>query len=285
MELADSTSLTRRAKVKAEYRVVAANSLRNNYVYAVVLSIAMHYESHTPLTQAEKDARTDTHKWISSVLGEHLNMRPIQARLTFGIDDVTIVAFRGGSDELQWAAVDTRAADDTRAYYLVDDGNGNQFLLRMRLTMVSSGRGEKCRIIATVSGLTEEQLGGRKIKIFKVWGATQAAGLDPAVATDTSPNNYGVLIMQTNNADYENSKYVYEQEAEAMIESVRKQDPTYRADCPRPEDTAVVQEDGAHAPLKYSDSRTTLERYDRRRIRVVKTAAGASATEAAVRFA
>ena len=186
---------------------------------------------------------------------------------------------------MQWGAVDKRAADDTRAFYVVDDGHGKQFLMRMRMTMISNAPGEKCRIIATVSGLTEEQLGGRKIKILKVWGATPAAGHDAAAATDTSPNNYGVLILQTNSADYDNSKYVYEQEAERMIESVRKQDLTYRADSPRPQDTALVQEDGAHGPLKYSDSKTTLERYDKQRIRVLKTAAGASATEAAVRSA
>ena len=89
VELANSTSLTRRAIVKAEYRVVAANSLRSNYVYAVVMSLAMHYASPTPLTPAEKEGRTATHQWVSRVLGEHLNLRPIQARLSFGIDKKT----------------------------------------------------------------------------------------------------------------------------------------------------------------------------------------------------
>ena len=284
VELKNTASLTRRTQVKAEYRIVAALSLRHNYVYAVVMSLAMHYPSPIPLTPAEMEGRTDTHQWISRVLGEHLNLRPIQSRLAFGIDDVTIVAFRGGRDEVQWGCVDKRAKDDTRAYYTVDDGHGNQFLLRMCLTMISSGRGEKCRIIGTVSGLTEEQLGGKKMKVLKIKGATPAAGQDPAAATDTSPNNYGVLILQTGTADYENSKYVYDSELEPMIESVRKQDPTYQADSPRPIDTALVQEDGAHGPLKYSDSRSTLERYDTRRIRVLKTGASCSMLQAAVRY-
>ena len=63
VELTDTASLTRRAQVKAKYRIVAATSLRHNYVYAVVLSLAMHYPSPTPLTPAEKDGRPDTHQF------------------------------------------------------------------------------------------------------------------------------------------------------------------------------------------------------------------------------
>jgi hypothetical protein len=84
--------------------------------------------------------------------------------------------------------------------------------------------------------------------------------------------------------DVENTKYIYENEIEPMIEAIRMEDPTYDARARRPKDTAVLMADGAICPLKYSGSHDTLQRHSRLGVRMLKTAAGCSPIQAAVRL-
>ena len=257
-------------------------SLTSNFSYAIQLCAAGYFSDDKPLSQAELDNMTPTHKWVSEVAGTHLNMRPIRAGLMFGLDDVTMVATRGKAGAVQWTAVNTREDNGTFSHWTADDQD-DTFVLRSRFTMVSSADGAKSRIIMTVAGLSEEELGGKSCVVIKVLGATPAAVSNPSVASDVSADNYGLLVLQTHSADVQNTTYVYENEVEEMVEAVRRQDPQYNPNSLRPCDTALIQVDGAIAPLVYSDSPATSARRAKKKIRFLKTAAACSMTQAAVR--
>jgi hypothetical protein len=142
VECHETTSTTHKAMVKANYRVAALLSLRSNYVNAIVLALAMFYSSGTPLTPAEMQNRTPTHEWVSSVLGEHLNLRPIQKRLAFGVDDVTVVATKGAqATEIEWRGVDKTTASHLSSLYVVDEDKSDQFLGRYQISAASNGAG------------------------------------------------------------------------------------------------------------------------------------------------
>jgi hypothetical protein len=284
-----TTSTSRKAYIVARYRDLAARDLRNNISWAIMICCAMFYISADQLTDAESAARARNPTWLwwSKRFGEELNWRPIQTKLCLGVDDVTIVAKQGATPtEYEWHAVDLDEADHRYSYFTVQDAEGRNFLLRARFTMVAAGEGHKCRIIMTISNLTVEQLGGHSFKVIKVRGCTVNAGWNPSAVHDSSPDNYGLLLLQTGggDVDVENTKYIYENEIEPMIEAIRMEDPTYDARARRPKDTAVLMADGAICPLKYSGSHDTLQRHSRLGVRMLKTAAGCSPIQAAVRF-
>jgi hypothetical protein len=288
-EMHPTASTLRKANIVARYRDLAARDLRNNISWAIMICCAMFYISADPLTDAElaARARNPTWLWWSKLFGEALNWRPIQTKLCLGVDDVTVVAKQGATPtEYEWHAVDLDEADHRYSYFTVQDAEGRNFLLRARFTMAAAGEGHKCRIIMTISNLTLEQLGGQSFKVIKVRGCTVNAGWNPSAAHDPSTDNYGLLLLQTGggDVDVENTKYIYENEIEPMIEAIRMEDPTYDARARRPKDTAVLMADGAICPLKYSGSHDTLERHARLGVRMLKTAAGCSPIQAAVRF-
>jgi hypothetical protein len=172
------------------------------------------------------------------------------------------------SNELEWSAVDTSVKDDKYSYWVAEEEEGGKFMIRVRVTGISSGGGKKARIIVTIGGVPEAVLRGKKIAVLKVPGATPSSTWDSGAVTDTSPNNYGVLILQAAAADLENTIYIYEEELWPMVESIRKEDSSYDPDNIRPQDTCLVQADGAMVPLSHAGATATLKK-NGNRVRVL----------------